>query len=126
MGDKLPPHFIDLVLDAALKSFWRKKALIQFLRRCHISEAFLATWRAEETKRDFLYRLFPKMESSAKGESAIKQMAVNLAEHTTFPDLEGWEDAVEKKQAAVAAINVLKAYLQKQKETSVDEKSRTE
>jgi hypothetical protein len=67
MGDKLPPYFIDLVLDATLKSFWTKRALSQFLRRCHVSEAFLATWGSEETKRDFLYRLFPKMEKSDKG-----------------------------------------------------------
>ena len=37
----LPPHFIDLVQDALLKSFWTKKALRTFIRRSHISESFL-------------------------------------------------------------------------------------
>lgn len=126
MGEKLPPYFIDLVLDATLKSFWSRAALRQFLRRCHISEAFLSRWNADESKRNFLYRLFPELEKSEKGSSVIKQMAFYLAEQSTFPDLERWEDAAEKKKAAFSAVNALKTYLQKQKEETTDLRDKNE
>ena len=58
MKTKLTPYYIDLIYDACLKSFWRKQALAKFLRRCGISESFLATWGPEESKRDFIDRLF--------------------------------------------------------------------
>ena len=80
MTDKLPPYFIDLVLDAALKSFWTKKVLQQFLRRCDVSEQFIAIWTPEESKREFLYRLFPLLEKTNKGKSVIKLMATRLSE----------------------------------------------
>ena len=54
----IPPHYLELVADAALKSYWRKRALSFFLRRCGVSESFLATWHEDESKRDLLYRLF--------------------------------------------------------------------
>jgi hypothetical protein len=53
------PHFLELIADAAHKSYWRKRALRAFLRRCGISEGALATWAADESKRDFLDRIFP-------------------------------------------------------------------
>ena len=34
LRDQLPPHYLELVADAALKSYWRRKALWTFLRRC--------------------------------------------------------------------------------------------
>jgi len=45
MADKLPPHFLDLVADALLHSFWCKRSLRSFLRRMNIKDAFLATWQ---------------------------------------------------------------------------------
>lgn len=66
MPERLPSHFIDLVQDALLKSFWRKNALLNFLRRHKIAETFLATWQETETKRVFVGRLFPKLESDSK------------------------------------------------------------
>jgi hypothetical protein len=42
----IPSHYLDLVADAALKSYWRKRAAL-FLKRCGVKESFLATWAAE-------------------------------------------------------------------------------
>src|SRR2546429_4096991 len=111
MSQQLPSHFLDLVHDALLKSFWRRRALLAFLRRHRISENFLAGWDNSESKRDFLARLFPKLECVQKGSTVIRKMANSLAEQVKFPDLEGWEDSVDKIEAATEAVGSLKAYL---------------
>jgi hypothetical protein len=116
MSQELSSHFLDLVQDALLKSFWRRRALLAFLRRHRISENFLAAWDNSETKRDFLARLFPKLETSQKGSVVIRKMATSLAEQVKFPDLEGWEDSDVKIKAATEAVRVLKAYLDHEKE----------
>lgn len=108
MATRLAPHFVVLVYDALLKSFWRKKALRNFLRRCHISETFLGQLSDDESKREWLDRLFRRLEESDKGEAVIQQMAKSLAEQTTFPDLENWEDSAQKIPAAQAAVEALK------------------
>ena len=63
---QLPPYFLDLVYDALLKSFWRKPALKRFLRRSGVSEAALATSTGNDSKRDWLDQLFPKIEAAQK------------------------------------------------------------
>jgi hypothetical protein len=126
MPEQLPSHFIDLVQDALLKSFWRKNALLTFLRRHKIAEGFLATWQETETKRVFVGRLFPKLESDNKGAQVIKQMAVSLSEQLKFPDLEGWEDAQTKIQSAKEAIEALRRYLSTQEQKADDAKTREE
>lgn len=124
MNTRLPSHFIDLVRDALLKSFWRKPTLRQFLLRHHVKEVFLATWAPDETKRELLDRLFPKLEATQAGQKVIKQIAISLADQIAFPDLKGWEDESEKQRAASEAVAALKAYLVKAKaeETSHKEK----
>lgn len=112
MSEKLPSHFVDLVRDALLKSFWRKPTLRQFLLRHRVKEAFLATWAPEETKRDILDRLFPKLETTDDGRQVIKQIAVSLSEQIAFPDLKGWEDEALKLANATEAVNNLKKYVQ--------------
>jgi len=126
MSEQLPSHFIDLVQDALLKSFWRKNALLTFLRRHKIAESFLGTWQEIETKRVFVGRLFPKLEANSKGAQVIKQMAVSLSDQVKFPDLEGWEDAQVKIQSAKEAIVALRHYLNTQKEKAGDAKTREE
>jgi len=126
MSEQLPSHFIDLVQDALLKSFWRKNSLLNFLRRHKISENFLATWQETETKRVFVGRLFPKLEKDNKGDQVIKQMAVSLAEQLKFPDLEGWEDSQTKIQSAKEAVAALRYYLNAQKQKADDAKSQDE
>ena len=116
----LPPHFIDLVQDALLKSFWKKQSLRNFLRRSHISETFLSQLSDSEMKRDWLDRLFPKLEATEKGQALIQQMARSLADQTSFPDLTNWEDSSEKIRAAKEAVNALKIYLAR-KDSDKDE-----
>jgi len=93
MAVKITPHLNDLVYEAALKSYWRKKSLKKFLRESHISESFLATWDGDESKREFLDRVFEKLQKSDKGKRLIGTMAMSLADQSTFPDLRNWEDS---------------------------------
>ena len=111
MSESLPSHFTDLVRAALLKSFWRKPVLRQFLLRHRVKEAFPATWTSEETKRDVLDRLFPKLEKTEEGRQVIRQMAVSLSEQIAFPDLKGWEDEALKLKDATEAIANLKNYV---------------
>jgi hypothetical protein len=123
MSEKLPPHFLELVSDVLLKSYWRKRALHDFLRRSGIKDSFLATWREDETKRDFLYRVFPALEASPRGPDLLRQMALNLSEQTAFPDLEGWEDSKLKQDQATAAVKALKACISKERQAVADAKA---
>ncbi len=126
MPDSLPSHFIDLVQDALLKSFWRKNALLNFLRRHKISETFLATWQETETKRVFIGRLWPKLESAEKGDVVIQQIAASLVDQVKFPDLEGWEDTPKKVKSAKEAVQALRQYVESQKQKAEEQKSREE
>jgi hypothetical protein len=116
------PHFVDLVQDALLKSFWTKKALKNFLRRCHIAEKFLSGLAHEETKREWLDRLFSKLEETDRGQALIQQIARALADQTTFPDLENWEDSSEKIRSAKIAVEALKNYLNRKDDERDQEK----
>ncbi|MCC9608723.1 hypothetical protein LOC68_08840 [Blastopirellula sp. JC732] len=116
MPPTLPPHFVELLYDALLKSYWRKKALRNFLRRSHISENFLAGCSDDETKRDWLDRLFPILERSDRGQRLLQQIAWSLAEQDSFPDLSNWEDSAEKIRDAKKAVAALKEYLERKEE----------
>jgi hypothetical protein len=120
MPERLPPHFIDLVADAALKAFWRRRSLQLFLQRCGVKESFFATWAPEESKRDLLYRLFPRLETTDAGVRVIKKIAQNLAEQVGFPDLLGWEDSAEKQAEARRAVAAIRAYMKKAREDEAD------
>lgn len=118
MAEKLPPHFVELVQDAVLKSYWRRKAFRNVLRRNGVAEKFLATWAEDESKRTLLDRLFPALECAEKGPAVIKQLAVHLADQVSFPDLTGWPDEAEKIAAAKAAVAALKAYIDRERSTA--------
>ncbi len=126
MPDPLPPHYLQLVAEAALRSFWRRQALNDLLRRSGVAGKFLSTWSQDESKRDLLNRLFPLLESAPSGPAIIARMATALAEQKVFPDLEGWEDCAEKKQAAHRAVAALREYLQRQREEIIDARSQAE
>jgi hypothetical protein len=126
MPSSLPAHLLELVSEALLKSFWRKRALSAFLRREGIKESFLATWQEEETKRDFLYRLFPVLEKTDSGVALVQRMAADLSQQVSFPDLEGWEDASQKKLAATAAVTALRKYVSAAREVQADERAQVE
>ncbi|MFN5348093.1 MAG: hypothetical protein ACK5A0_00900 [Polaromonas sp.] len=124
MSQSLPSHFIDLVRDALLKSFWRKPTLRQFLSRHRVKDAFLATWTAEETKREILERLFPKLEKTDEGRLVIRQIAVSLSEQIAFPDLMGWEDEALKLKNAKESVATLKKYVDRVQNDEKKERDR--
>ena len=124
MKTRLTPHYIDLVHDACLKSFWHKRALANFLRRCGIKEDFLGTWSPDETKRDLLDRLFDILPRTDAGRQAFIRIARYLLEQRTFPDLENLEDSAQKKKDAYDAVSQLRLYHQKQDEKIKSEEER--
>lgn len=124
MAAKITPRLIELTYEAALKAYWRKNALRKFLRSSHITESFLSSWASDESKREFLDRLFQKLQASDKGKALIFQMAGHLSEQTTFPDLRNWEDSAEKIQNAHKAVQELKSYLSQQEKEIRTEQER--
>lgn len=121
MKIRLTPHLVTLTHEAALRSFWRKRALSSFLASSHIS---LPVWPPEETKRDYLSRLFDSLGRSDTGPVDIVRLARNLAEQATFPDLEGWEDSEHMIRAAKSAVADLRSYLSEQDEQVRSEQQR--
>lgn len=116
MAVRFTPHLIELAHEAALKSFWRKSALRQFLQVLQIPTVLLSSWAPEESKRDFLARAFAQLQQSQAGQTLILQMALNLSERATFPDLNGWEDSAQKIADAARAVTDLKSYMRSQEE----------
>jgi len=106
-----------------MKAFWRKKALRLFLKQHHISDKKLATWHQDESKREFLDRLFEDLLNlrDSKGHPVILKMARSLAEMRHFPDLENWEDSAEKISAAHTAAARLKSEVGKLNQQVQDE-----
>lgn len=118
------PHLVHLTYEAALKSFWRRDALRKFLRQSHVSENFLSTWAPEESKREFLNRIFSALQRADKGKAVIIEMAFSLAEQTSFPDLREWEDSRVKLEDATRSVYELKTFIIKQKEKNQSKKER--
>jgi restriction endonuclease Mrr len=126
MPESLSPHFIDLIRDALLKSFWRRGALVQFMRRMHIAEKTLATFQKDESKRMWLDRVFPVLEAHPKGPAVLRKMADALADQASFPDLANWEDSAQKIESAQAAVAALKAYMEQKKKEVAEERDAAE
>lgn len=126
MAAKITPRLIELTYEATLKSYWRRNALRKFLGASHVASSFISSWAEDESKRDLLDRLFQKLQSTDKGKAVIFQMARNLSEQTTFPDLRNWEDSDQKIQEAHKAVRELKVYLKSQDQDIKDEKDRKE
>lgn len=116
MKTRLTPYYLNLIYNACLHSFWRKKSLSKFLLQCGVSESFLAGWSPEETKRDILDRLFLKLPTTDNGRGALLRMAKYLMEQQSYPDLENWEDSNEKIKRANEAVSNLRIYHKKQEE----------
>lgn len=126
MANKITPRLIELTYEAALKSYWRRNALRKFLAASYVSSSFIATWSEDESKRGLLDRLFQRLQTTDKGKAVIFQMAQNLSEQSTFPDLRDWEDSDQKLQDAHKAVQELKAYLKQQDKEIKSEKERLE
>jgi hypothetical protein len=116
MKTKLTPYYVELVYDACLKSFWRKRALSKFLRHAGIAESFIATWLEGESKRDFLDRLFVALPKTDKGRIGLLRISKSLMEQRTFPDLLNWEDSAQKIKDAHDAVSKLRMYHDRQEE----------
>jgi hypothetical protein len=116
MKTKLTPYYVELVYDACLKSFWRKRTLSKFLRNAGIAESFLSTWSEEESKRDFLDRLFVALPKTDKGRNGLLRISKSLIEQNTFPDLLNWEDSAKKIKDAHDAVSKLSIYHDRQEE----------
>jgi restriction endonuclease Mrr len=123
---KLPPHLVELIYDALLKSYWRKDALKAFLRRMYVSGSVLSQLDTTDTKRVCLDRLFPLLEATAKGPSVILDIAKALCQQTSFPDLLKWEDSAQKIEEARRAVTALKSYMNLHDEASEREQAQGE
>ncbi len=108
MNKKLSPTFVDLTQVALLKAIWFKSSLRIFLIQHQIAESALAQWQPDQSKRDFVEWLWPKLVKDEKGQNAILAMARSLAEMKHFPDLERKEDTKERIPEAVEAVNRLR------------------
>jgi hypothetical protein len=109
MARRLAASFVALVYETTLKSFWRRTALSRFLRQAGVAQSFIDSWPAEESKRQFLDRLFARLPDQPKGQGLILAMARDLAGQESFPDLVGWEDSelkIQNAQSAVLALRV--------------------
>lgn len=124
MRARITPHYAQLVHDACLKSFWRRKRLAQFLRSCGVDPTYLGTWSSDETKRDLLDRLFDDLVTTQDGRRLILRIAGSLIEQTSFPDLENWEDSAEKQEQARKAVSRLRAHQAAQEAEIQEELSR--
>lgn len=124
MKTRLTPYFVELVYDACLKSFWRKKALSKFLRQCNIAESFISSWAPGESKRDLLDRLFEKLPRTDKGRAAMVRMASYLMDQRTFPDLQNWEDSEQKIKDAHDAVSRLRVYHSRQQDEIQSEENK--
>jgi|SRR5262245_16232984 len=113
MKTRLTPYYVNLVYDACLKSFWRKRALSKFLRQCGVADTFINGWDPQESKREFLDRLFAELPKSDRGRSALLRMATFLMDQDSFPDLQGWEDSELKFTAEQASAPDIDSFYKK-------------
>lgn len=117
MNKKLSPAFVELTQDALLKAIWFKGSLRLFLTQHQISESAIAQWQSDQSKRDFVAWLWPRLVRDEKGQNAILAMARSLAEMNHFPDLERKEDTKQRIPEAVVAVNRLKSAVAEINET---------
>lgn len=108
MIKRLSPVFTDLTQDALLKVFWYKPSFRLFLQQHGISANALAQWHSDQTKRDFIVWLWPRLVKDEKGQNAILAMARSLAEMKHFPDLERKEDTRIRIPEAKEAVRRLR------------------
>jgi hypothetical protein len=116
MKTKLTPYYVNLVYDACLKSYWRKNALSKFLRQCGVADTFINGWDPQESKREFLDRLFAELPKSDRGRSGLLRIAAFLMDQESFPDLQWWEDSAQKIKAAHDAVSKLRIHHSKQQD----------
>jgi hypothetical protein len=112
MSQRLTPVFVQLTQDALLKAFWYKPAFRLFLQQHRIKDSSLAMWHADQSKRDFVAWLFPRLLKVEAGHMVVLDMARSLSEMEHFPDLERHEDSKQKLRDARIAVQRLKVEVQ--------------
>lgn len=107
---RLSGEFYELVRNACLKSFWYKDSLKHFLRCNGVSRSFLASWLVDESKAQFLSRLFENLEGSNKEcvQQAVLSMAQELSVKSSFLDWEKQPDGEKKILEAKEACRLLR------------------
>ncbi|HZF11353.1 MAG TPA: restriction endonuclease [Thermoanaerobaculia bacterium] len=126
MAKRLSGSLVNLIHEATVRSFWRRKALSRFLRQVGIAQSFLSAWSQEESKRDVLDRLFAVLPNQPGGQELLLRMARDLAGQTSFQDLEGWEDSESKLREAAKAVRALRAALEQLDDQVISERERKE
>lgn len=126
MRTRFTAQFVELCFSAAHRSFWRKNTLRRFLEQCDVPSDFLATWHSDETKRDFLERLFAQLPQSDAGRITVLKLAKSLAEQKDFPDLKGWEESARMLRDATEAVDALRRYLDAQESQIESERQQQE
>ena len=119
MAKRLSAHFVLVLKEALLKSFWRKPALKTYLRSSGVDGRLLGQLSDSESKRNWLDFLIPQLEDSNAGQLILEQIARDLASQRSFPDLMNWEDTEQKladAKSAVAALEDLVKRLDEKKE----------
>ena len=114
----------ELTFDAILKVFNRKKTFTRFLRSMGVKDSVLASFDPNETKREFLERLFPKMQNTDNGKKVILKMALEISEFKEFPDLKGYEDSSLKEKNARESVLTLVNCLSEMRKKISDEQER--
>lgn len=122
MNKKLTLYFVSLVQDACLKSFWRKRALAAFLKKNHISDRFVEPLYQGSTKAEVLSNIFDRLAQNQdlRHQNILIEIARELVAMRTFPDLEGWEDAQTKINAAKQAVMQLRIEYEKLEVNFID------
>jgi len=100
-------------MDALLKAFWFRPSLRFFLQQHGIAEKTLACWHPDQSKRQYIEWLWPRLVRDDRGNQAILAMARSLAEMNDFPDLERREDTVIRVPEAKLAAGRLREPVQK-------------
>ena len=121
-AQRLPAHYLELLSDAILKAYWYKDSFRTALRRAGVRDSLIATWPAEETKRDFWTRIMPDLETSETGIKALVRLADAVSEQNTFPDLERMEDSALRIEGAKTAISNFNEYRRRQREEAQDQR----
>jgi len=98
--------------------------LSKFLNQCGVAERFITNWGPDESKRDFLDRLFAELPKTDHGRDGLLRISTCLIEQKTFPDLKNWEDSAQKIKDAYQAVSKLRIYQAQQEEESESEEAR--
>jgi len=117
MEKRLVAAFIELTYDALLKVFWYKSTLRFFFQQHGIKDSVLASWHADQSKRDYMAWLWPLLVRNDRGHAVILKMARSLAEMEHFPDLERKEDTKVRIPEAREAISRLREQVARINET---------